>query len=103
MKRLDACLKLSLPRALAARVLDSLLEHPDWVGPFITYRVEGHGDPESIASPVEQVRGHAERMLIEILLDAGHVADLLQVLRADLPSRDVLWWVSPVSETGSLG
>lgn len=103
MKRLDACLKLTLPRALEARVLDRLLEHPDWVGPFITYRVEGHGDPESIASPVEQVRGHAERVLIEILLDADHVAELLQELRADLPSRDVLWWVSPVSETGSLG
>lgn len=103
MKRIDACLKLTLPRTLEARVLDRLLEHPEWVGPFITCQVEGHGDPESIASPVEQVRGHAERVLIEILIDARHVAELLEELRAELPSRDVLWWVSSVSGTGSLG
>lgn len=102
MKRLDACLKLILPRTLEDRVLDRLLEHPQWVGPFITHRVEGHGDPESIASPAEQVRGHAERVQIEILMDASHVAELLQELRADLPSRDIVWWLSPVSETGSL-
>lgn len=103
MKRLDACLKLILPRSLEARVLDRLLAHPQWVGPFVTHRVEGHGDPESIASPVEQVRGYAERVQIEILMDAGHVAELLQELRIELPNRDVLWWLSSVSEAGSLG
>lgn len=101
-KRLDACLKLILPRALEARLLDRLLQHPDWVGPFITHRVEGHGDPDGIASPREEVRGRAERVQIEILMDAKHVADLLQELRAEMPSRDVVWWLSPVSESGSL-
>lgn len=103
MKHLNACLKLILPRSLEARILDQLLAHPQWVGPFITHRVEGHGDPESIASPVEQVRGHAERVQIEILMDAGHVADLLHELRTELPSREVFWWLSAVTEAGSLG
>lgn len=101
-KKLDACLKLILPRPLESRVLDLLLDRPHWVGPFITHHVEGHGDPESIASPVEQVRGHAERVQIEILMDAEHVAELLQELRAELPNRDVLWWLAPVSAAGSL-
>ena len=48
MKRLDACLKLTLPRALEARILDHLLRHPQWVGPFVTHAVEGHGDPDRI-------------------------------------------------------
>jgi hypothetical protein len=102
MKRLDACLKLVLPRALEARILDHLLQHPEWVGPFITHRVEGHGDPTSIESPAEQVRGRAERVQIEILMDDAHVAELLAHLRADLPSRDVVWWLSRVSESGNL-
>lgn len=102
MKRLNACLKLVLPRSLEARVLDRLLEHPQWVGPFITHHVEGHGDPESIASPAEQVRGHAERVQIEILMDASHVDELLQELRTEVPNRDVVWWLSPVSDVGSL-
>ena len=100
--QLDTSLKLILPRALEARILDHLLRHPQWVGPFITHRVEGHGDPKNIASPAEQVRGRAERVQIEILMDASHVAELLQDLRTELPSRDVVWWLSPVTESGSL-
>jgi len=101
-KRLDASLKLILPAALKEQILDQLLKHPDWVGPFSLHRVEGHGDPDSIASPAEQVRGSASRVQIEILMDASHVAELLQELRAELPSRDVLWWLMPVTESGSL-
>ena len=102
MKHLDACLKLLLPRALETQVVDRLLQHPRWVGPFITRYVEGHGDPEGIGSPEEQVRGRAARVEIEILMDGGHVAELLADLRAELPSRAVVWWLSPVIEAGSL-
>lgn len=101
-KRLDVCLKLILPNALKDQILDLLLMHPDWVGPFITHHVEGHGDPEGIASPAEQVRGRAERMQIEILMDASHVQELLAQLRAEMRSREVVWWLSTVTETGSL-
>jgi len=102
MKRLNCCLKLVLPRALETQLIDCLLQHPQWVGPFITRYVEGHGDPESIESPAEQVRGCAARLEIEILMDADHVADLLRQLRAELPSRDVVWWVIPVTGVGNL-
>ncbi len=101
-KRLDACLTLILPKGLEARILDKLLQHPQWVGPFNTHWVEGHGDPEGIESPREQVRGRAERVRIEILMDARHVAELLQELRSDLPSPDVAWWQSAVLDSGTL-
>lgn len=102
MKRLDVCLILILPKGLEARVLDKLLQHPQWVGPFNTHRVEGHGNPDGIESAREQVRGRAERVRIEILMDTSHVAELLQELRADLPSPDVAWWQSPVLDSGTL-
>ena len=101
-KRLDACLTLLLPKALEARILDKLLQHPEWVGPFTTYCVEGHGDNSGITSAREQVRGRAERMRTEILMDAGHVAELLQELRSELPSPEVEWWLSPVLDSGRL-
>lgn len=99
-KRLDVCLNLILPNALKDQVLDQLLRHPEWVGPFIAHRAEGHGDPDSIASPAEQVRGCAERVRIEILMDAQHVEALLGELRTDLQSRESLWWQTPVSASG---
>jgi hypothetical protein len=100
-KPLDSCLTLILPKVLEARVLDRLLQHPQWVGPFTTHRVEGHGDPEAITSAREQVRGRAERVQIQILMDVRHVAELLAELRTDQPSRDIVWWLSPVIDSGS--
>ncbi len=100
-KRLDVCLNLILPNALKDQVLDQLLRHPEWVGPFIAHRAEGHGDPDSIASPAEQVRGRAERVRIEILMDSGHVDVLLGRLRTDLSSRESIWWLTPVMSSGS--
>jgi hypothetical protein len=100
-KRLDVCLNLILPNALKDQVLDLLLKHPEWVGPFTTHRVEGHGDPDSIASPAEQVRGRAERVRIEILMDSTHVEALQAQLRADLPCRESIWWLTPVLASGS--
>lgn len=100
-KRLDACLNLILPNALKDQVLEQLLKHADWVGPFTTHRVEGHGDPGSIASPAEQVRGRAERVRIEILMDATQVEALLAQLCAGLTSRESIWWLTPVLASGS--
>lgn len=102
MKRIDTSLNLVLPRALETQVVDRLLQHPQWVGPFTTHRVEGHGDTEGIESAMEQVRGRAERVRIEILMDASHVAELLQDLRTELPNHAVVWWLSPVLEAGNL-
>lgn len=102
-KTLDVCLHLVVPDALAARIVDHLLEHAGWVGPFTTDRVQGHGDPEGIASPAEQVRGRSGRIEIDILMVRSHVGELIAHLRADLPSADVVWWLSPVLESGSLG
>jgi hypothetical protein len=100
-KHLDTCLHLVLPGALKDRILDQLLMHAHWVGPFTTHRVEGHGDPESIASPAEQVRGRAERVQIEILMESAHVGELLNSLRADIPSPQVTWWQTAISASGS--
>ncbi len=98
---LDSCLKLILPRALEPQFIDHLLQHPEWVGPFSTHLVEGHGDPESIASIAEQVRGRAELVQVEILLESQHAQQLIEHLRRELPSKEIVWWLSPVLAMGS--
>lgn len=99
-RHFDVCLNVILPNDLKDQVIDQLLRHSDRVGPFTAHHVEGHGDPDSIASPAEQVRGCAERVRIEILMDAQHVDALLGQLRDDLQSHDSLWWLAPVSASG---
>ncbi|MCX7627617.1 MAG: DUF3240 family protein [Methylophilaceae bacterium] len=101
-KHVDVCLNMILPMALKDQVLDLLLKHPDWVGPFTTHRVESHGDPDEVASIAEQVRGRTERVRIEILMNRAHVEALLARLRAELTSPDSVWWLTPILSAGSL-
>lgn len=101
-KRLDTCLNLILPNALKDQVLDELLKHPEWVGPFTMHRVEGHGDPDGSLTPAEAVRGRSERIRIEILVDASYVDALLAELHRGLASAQSVWWLTPVIRMGSL-
>jgi hypothetical protein len=97
----NACLKLVLPRSLEEQVVDHLLQHPEWVGGFTTYGVDGHGAPHRIASDVEQVRGRAGRVQMEILTaDASLARELIEHLKADMPNADISWWIAPVLASG---
>lgn len=97
----NSCLKLVLPKSLEEQVVDLLLGHPEWVGGFVTQHADGHGAPGSIASPAEQVRGRAERTVMEILVDADHARELVRHLQSELPNADIAWWLLPVLDAGS--
>lgn len=95
-----ACLTLVLPRSLEEQIVDHLLRHPEWVGSFTAYGVDGHGSPHSIATSAEQVRGRAGRVQLDILIDAAHALHLVSHLKRELPSADVTWRVCPVIACG---
>lgn len=101
MKR-NICLHLVLPKSLEEPVIDHLLRHPAWVGPFVTHPADGHAAPEHISSEAERVRGRAKRVKIEILMAHDHSRQLLAQLQADLPGADLSWWLSPVLDSGAL-
>ncbi len=98
----DICLHLVLSKSLEEPVIDELLRHPDWVGPFVTHSVDGHAAPEHIASEGERVRGRAHRIKVEILMNHDHARQLLAQLQTDLPGADLGWWISPVLDSGAL-
>ncbi|MFZ3036234.1 MAG: DUF3240 family protein [Rugosibacter sp.] len=98
----DICLHLVLPESLEEPIIDELLKHPLWVGPFLTHAINGHAAPEHIASEAERVRGRAHRVKIEILMAHDHARQLLAQLQADLPGADLSWWISPVLDSGAL-
>lgn len=97
----SACLTLVLPRSLEEQVIDHLLAHPEWVGPFTAHPADGHGAPGAIASIEEEVRGRAHRVRIEILIDADHARDLIAHLHGGLRGAEIFWWLSPVIDSGS--
>ncbi|MBS1191910.1 MAG: hypothetical protein H6R10_3702 [Rhodocyclaceae bacterium] len=98
---MNSCLTLILPRSLEEQVIDILLQHPDWIGPFTTHPADGHGAPGAMTSPAEQVRGRTERVRIEILIHDNHAREMISVLHDEFRGAQVFWWLTPVIDAGS--
>ncbi|HEY6896368.1 MAG TPA: DUF3240 family protein [Rhodocyclaceae bacterium] len=101
MKPYDISLNLILPKSLEERVSDFLLDHPEQVGPFIAYPVDGHGAPESMTANAEAVRGRAQRVKIEVLARAADARQLVAAMRAAWPQTAITYWLGAVQEAGS--
>lgn len=98
----DTLLTLTIPVSLEEDVLDFLLTHPQWASGFSVLAAQGMGQGARLQSSMEMVHGRSARKLVLI---AGAHADLLQlvqVLAAEIPSPEVVYWMSPLLSCGSL-
>lgn len=100
MNEFDACLKLVLPHALEEQIIDFLLAHPREAGPFIAYAVDGHGAPQAMTEPKEEVRGRTRRVMIEVLTDLESARHLVAELKTLLPHAALSFWITRVLESG---
>jgi len=99
----DCLLTIALPADLEEEVLDHLGGHPEWVSGYSIVHAEGVGSGAKLHSPMEQVRGRARRRLIHVLMHGGHVAPLIESLRAAFRTPEVAWWTAPLTGFGRLG
>ncbi|MDO9190838.1 MAG: DUF3240 family protein [Sulfurimicrobium sp.] len=102
MKQLDCCLTIIFPRALEENLVDHLLTHPELATGFTTSPVEEHGEGAAFHSVREQVRGRAHRSQMQIVMSRDDAATLISHLKAELPNREVAYWITPVMEFGRL-
>jgi nitrogen regulatory protein PII len=100
MKQLDCCLTIIFPRALEENLVDHLLAHPELATGFTTSNVEGHGAGAAFHSEREKVRGRSHRVQMQIVMSREDAEALVAHLKADLPNREVAYWMSPVLEFG---
>ena len=100
MKQLDCCLTIVFPKALEENLVDHLLSHPEMASGFTTSSVEGHGAGAAFHSAAEQVRGRANRVQMQIVMNHEDAAALIEHLKQDLPNREIAYWISPVLEFG---
>lgn len=95
-------LTLVAPRQLEEEVVELLLAHPEWAAGFTLFPAEGHSNRPETLSAQERVRGRAQRVGVQIVLEAGQAQALIAHLKEHLPKRDVAYWLSPVIEFGRL-
>lgn len=100
MKTANCCLTVVFPAALEEPILGHLLEHPELASGFTTVEVEGHGQGSVYRSANEQVRGRARRTKVEIVMHDDDARLLVAHLKQSLPSREVAYWIAPISEFG---
>ena len=102
MKPLDCCLTLVCHKSLEERLVDHMLEHPEWVHGFTVTRVEGHSRKEILPSVLEQVRGRSQRIEIRCVMNLTDAQALIAHLRTVEPNPEIAYWITPVIDFGRL-
>ncbi len=98
----NCMLTIAMPFALEEEVLDFLQDHPEWISGFSVVQAEGFGSGSIPRTTLEQVRGRAQRVLIQILMDEGQRDVLVQTLHEHYPSDEIAWWTTPITGFGRL-
>ena len=101
-KILNCSLTLVLHKSLEERMVDQLLQHPQWVGGFSVNRLEGHSVKEHLPSMLEQVRGRSQRIEIRCVMNLDDAQLLLAHLKNAEPNGEISYWITPVIEYGRL-
>lgn len=102
MKEMNCSLTLVCHRSLEERLVDHLLEHPEWVSGFSLLHIEGASRKERLPSVIEQVRGRSQRVQIVMVMNRDDADALIAHLKAHEPNPEIAWWISPVDGFGRL-
>lgn len=101
MNMKNCCLTLVFPQSLEENVVDFLLSQATLASGFTTIKIEGHGRNSKLQSLLEQVRGRARRVQMNVVMNDEDARSLLLSLREELGNADIVYWISPVIEFGS--
>lgn len=102
MKELNCCLTLVCHKSLEERLIDHLLEHPEWVRGFSGNPIEGHSQKEKLPTMMEQVRGRSQRIEMRSVMNLDDAHALIAHLKTKEANQDVAYWITPVIEFGRL-
>jgi hypothetical protein len=102
MSEMNCCLTLVCHRSLEERLVDHLLEHPQWVRGFSLTRIEGGSQKEKLPSMLEQVRGRSQRIQIVTVMNLEDAKQLIAHLKCEEANPEIAYWITPVIEFGRL-
>ncbi|UFZ03867.1 DUF3240 family protein [Bradyrhizobium ontarionense] len=94
------CLTLIAPRELREELFDYLSEQTDLVTGFTATDAAGHGARVRLRTAAERVKGHADEVVVRIVLRADQTERLLDRLRGSFAGTKLVYWVLPVTEFG---
>jgi len=100
MKGEQVCLTLIAARSLREELFDYLSEQRDLVSGFTASDSTGHGSTVLLQTAAEQVKGHAEEVLVRTILQRQDAARLLARLKIAFAGTGLVYWIMSVTEFG---
>jgi hypothetical protein len=100
MTTMHVCFTLIAGREFRQELFDYLSEQTDIVPGFTASDAAGHGPTVRLASAPERVRGHADRVLVRIILEEQAAQRLIERLRAAFAGTHFVYWTAPVTSFG---
>ncbi len=100
MKAMNCCVHIVCHRSIIERLVDRLLEHPEWVQGFTLSHIEGASQDEKLASMMEQVRGRSQRVQIVAVMNLDDARALIAMLKEKEATPHIAYWITPVLEFG---
>jgi hypothetical protein len=94
------CLTLIAARKLREELFDYLSEQRDLVSGFTASDGAGHGPAVQLQTTAEQVKGHADEVLVRTILERQDAARLLARLKPAFAGARLVYWIMPVMEFG---
>ncbi|WP_342732842.1 DUF3240 family protein [Bradyrhizobium sp. B117] len=98
----SVCLTLILPSSLRDELFDYLGEQTDLVRGFTASDAAGHGAGVRLQSPAERVKGHADQVIVWIILPGSDAERLLDRVRTSFTGTNLVYWILPVAEFGTI-
>jgi uncharacterized protein DUF3240 len=100
MTAVRVCLTLVAGRELRQEFFDYLSEQTDLVTGFTASEAAGHGPTIRLHSAAERVKGRADRVLLQIILDEAGAERLIQRLRTAFAGAHLVYWTTQVGTFG---
>ena len=94
------CLTLIAALSLRDELFDYLGEQRDLISGFTASDAAGHGPDVRLQTPAEQVKGHADELMVRIILRVQDAAQLLERLKTAFAGSRMVYWIMPVSQFG---
>jgi hypothetical protein len=94
------CLTLIVPHQLRDELFDCLSEQTHLVSGFTASDAAGHGPEVRLHTAAERVKGHADQVVVRVILQRTDAERLIEQLRISFPGTRLVYWILPVMEFG---
>jgi len=96
------CLMMIIPRPLRDELLDFISAQSDLIPGFTAFDAAGHGVTIRLRTPAEQVKGHADQTMVQIVLPRLDAEQLIERTQASFAGTRLVYWVMPVLQFGAI-